>query len=224
MTSVAGVDGYRRGWVAIVLVESRFERALVAPSLGTLMEHLGDVVAIGLDMPIGLPDRWPRESDLLARKFIGPRRNSVFMTPPRLIWEAETIEEARRRSLEFTGQSISSQTYALRPRILEADEIARRDRRVHEVHPEVSFADLAGGHLAHPKSTWAGVVLRRRVLDEHGIEIPEELGPAGVAGVDDVLDAAIAAWSAMRIANGNARSLPDPPHVGSDGHASAIWR
>ena len=75
-----------------------------------------------------------------------------------------------------------------------------------------------------PKSAWAGVVLRRRILEGHGIDIPEDLGPAGIAGVDDVLDAAIAAWSTMWVANGKARSLPDTPLLGSDGHASAIWR
>jgi predicted RNase H-like nuclease len=41
-------------------------------------------------------------------------------------------------------------------------------------------------------------------------------------GVDDVLDAAAAAWSACRILNGQAKSLPDPPEV-VDGYPVAVW-
>jgi predicted RNase H-like nuclease len=56
-----------------------------------------------------------------------------------------------------------------------------------------------------------------------GIELPDDLGEAGAAGVDDVLDAAAVAWSAHRIARGMARSLPEQPEPGPDGHAAAIW-
>jgi predicted RNase H-like nuclease len=37
-----------------------------------------------------------------------------------------------------------------------------------------------------------------------------------------VVDAAVVAWSARRIAAGTASSLPDPPED-SDGRAVAIW-
>ena len=40
---------------------------------------------------------------------------------------------------------------------------------------------------------------------------------------DDVVDAAIVAWSARRIARGEARPLPDPPEV-AHGRPVAIWR
>jgi hypothetical protein len=54
---------------------------------------------------------------------------------------------------------------------------------------------------------------RRRLLaDTAGIVLPDDLGPAGrAAAVDDVLDAAAAAWTARRVAHGQARPLPDPP-------------
>jgi predicted RNase H-like nuclease len=41
--------------------------------------------------------------------------------------------------------------------------------------------------------------------------------------VDDVLDAAIAAWTARRVARNEAQAMPDPPEVFSDGIPSAIW-
>ena len=93
-----------------------------------------------------------------------------------------------------------------------------------EVHPEVSFAALAGAPLPDPKTTWAGATHRRRLLAEAGIELPDDLGPAGSgAAVVDVLDAAAAAWTARRVAHGQASPMPDPPEVFSDGLPAAIW-
>jgi predicted RNase H-like nuclease len=74
------------------------------------------------------------------------------------------------------------------------------------------------------KSTWAGAERRRALLADAGIALNGELGLAGQAvGVDDVLDAGAAAWSALRVARGDAVSLPSPPEVFADGWPAAIW-
>jgi predicted RNase H-like nuclease len=94
------------------------------------------------------------------------------------------------------------------------------------VHPEVSFSLLAGAPIAASKRTRAGQSARRRSLEQAGIPVPSDLGPvSGVAGVgpDDVLDAAVVAWSARRVAAGAARSFPDQPVRLADGRTSAIW-
>ncbi len=220
---VAGIDKYAHGWVAVVLRAGQFDHALVARYLAPLVEALADARAIGLDMPIGLPERGYRAADLQARAFVGPRRASVFLTPPRAVLEAPDPATARARSQALSNHSVSSQAFALHETILEADAIAQRDLRIREVHPEVSFRALAGQPLSEPKSSWAGAVHRRRLLQRAGIVLPEELGVAGVAGVADILDAAAAAWSAHRIASGVARSFPPEPSVGANGHAAAIW-
>ena len=174
-------------------------------------------------MPIGLPGVWPRTADVLAKRYVGPRQNSVFMTPPRPCLGASDIDAARRLCVDLTGQSFSAQAWALRDKVLEADRVASADPRVREVHPEVTFRTMAGAPLRHPKSNWAGLVMRRRLLSDHGIVLPDDIGPGEAAGFDDVLDAAAAAWSATRIASGTAGSLPDDPQVGPDGHTPAIW-
>jgi predicted RNase H-like nuclease len=57
-----------------------------------------------------------------------------------------------------------------------------------------------------------------------GIVLPDDLGSAGrAAAVDDVLDAAAAAWTARRVAHGQAHPLPDPPEHLTDGRTAAIW-
>jgi hypothetical protein len=67
---------------------------------------------------------------------------------------------------------------------------------------------MNGKPLEHRKISWAGHITRRALLAEYGIHLPDELGDAGNARPDDVLDAAAAAWSAHRIATGHASRLP----------------
>ena len=75
--------------------------------------------------------------------------------------------------------------------------------------------------LRHRKKSAGGVLERLELLGRHGIELTE-LGASGLAPVDDILDAAAAAWSAHRIAVGRAATLPDPPEL-VDGQRVAIW-
>jgi predicted RNase H-like nuclease len=91
------------------------------------------------------------------------------------------------------------------------------------VHPELSFQALAGGTpLSHAKKTWRGQHLRRALLADAGIALPDELGEADRIAADDVLDAAAAAWSARRIALGTAERLPRTPERDADGRVVEI--
>jgi predicted RNase H-like nuclease len=222
---VAGIDGYGRGaWVAVVLQDGRYSFALPGRSLAALLPRLKAANMIGIDIPIGLPDGpQPRRADLLARQRLRGRASTVFLTPPRPVLEAPTFIDANRIAVELTGKGVSLQAYGIRARILEADAFARADPRICEVHPEVSFASLnAGQPLADSKDSWVGAPLRRGLLAAAGIRLPDDLGDANRVPVDDVLDAAAAAWSAYRVARGVSESLPDPPDVHGDGLASAI--
>ena len=97
-------------------------------------------------------------------------------------------------------------------------------RRVVEVHPELSFAAMASAPLADAKTTWTGMQCRRRLLLTEGVDVDADLGTAGRrAGVDDLLDAAAVAWTARRVARGQAISRPDPPEIVDDGWPAAIW-
>jgi predicted RNase H-like nuclease len=211
---VAGVDACRGGWIAVVLDADQFADSISAPTFVELLGRVQDAGVVGVDIPIGLPSEGARAADVAARGFIGPRRGSVFPTPPRAALAAATYAEARR-----VLPSLSAQSFALRKKILEVE--ACLEERVVEVHPEVSFAALAGQPLRHSKRSWNGQMKRRRLLASAGIELPDEL-TAGQAAADDVLDAAIAAWSAARKDRGEAATLPaDPPM--QDGRPVAIW-
>jgi predicted RNase H-like nuclease len=84
------------------------------------------------------------------------------------------------------------------------------------VHPEVSFAAMNDKPLEHRKISWTGHITRRVPLAEHGVHLPDQLGNAGNARLDDLLDAAAAAWSAHRIATGHAIRLPTEPPSGQE--------
>lgn len=118
------------------------------------------------------------------------------------------------------AEGVSRQAYALAPKVRQVDGWVRTAGvRVVEAHPELSFAALAGFVLPTRKATWAGAEQRRELLARAGIRIAADIGEAGSqAAVDDVLDAAVVAWTARRVATGDARCRPDPPerHRGRD--------
>lgn len=221
---VIGVDGCKKGWVGITSDQHGYFGVTIDRLVGTADQD-GALHVVAIDIPIGLPLIGPRKADALARTVIGKRASSVFSTPVRAALAAATYAEASALSLQATGKGLSQQAYALGRKVLEVDAWARSvRRRVIEVHPEVCFATMAGRTLSHPKSTWAGVEERRRILRSAGVDVPSEIGVAGeMAAVDDVLDAAAASWTARRHADGLAVSYPPSPEEFGDGHPAAIW-
>jgi predicted RNase H-like nuclease len=227
---VLGVDACSHGWIAIALTAGPVRAYQDAEIAGIVRLALGDgpLDAIGIDIPIGLADAGLRQADLQARTLAGPRRASVFMPPVRAALSFGTHAEASAENRRLTGRGVSRQAFNLTEKILQVDRWrGQAPCPVLEVHPELSFAALAGGAaLDSAKSTWAGAIRRRQLLAAAGLMLPDELGPAGQrAGTDDVLDAAAVAWTALRFARGEARRLPAEAEreVFSDGVDCAIW-
>lgn len=223
MTRVLGVDGCKKGWIGISNdLRGYFGKTIDELAGAADTDGLVDVIAV--DIPIGLPEVGPRAADALARHLVGPRHPSVFSTPIRAALEAPTHKEGSAAARAATGKGITIQAYGLGPKILEVDAWVRHaDRTVIEVHPEVCFAVMAARSLVHAKTTWAGIEERRTLLKSAGF-LPVNIGEVGArAAVDDVLDAAAAAWTASRYVSGSAVSHPSPPEVFHDGPTGAIW-
>ncbi|WP_447925925.1 DUF429 domain-containing protein [Georgenia muralis] len=229
---VLGVDRWKGAWVGVVLEDGPYGprglavtgvvgRTITDVVLAAQREGRVDVVAV--DIPIGVPARGSRQADVLARRVVGPRRSSVFPTPVRAALDAPDHAAAVVASRDLTGVGLSRQAYALGPALIEVEAWVRTTVvAVVEVHPEVSFAVLAGSPLRWSKKSWAGARVRLDLLAGAGVHLPADLGPAAVVPVDDVLDAAVAAWSAHRYHRGEAVSFPDPPEM-LDGIGAAIW-
>ncbi|QNJ90305.1 DUF429 domain-containing protein [Mycolicibacterium fluoranthenivorans] len=224
MTTVAGVDAYRGGWVGVTLRDGAYAGIVVAGRLADLVRDIGDAAAIGVDIPLGLMAAGTRGTDTAARALLGRRRSTVFEIAPRPCWEQPDHAAASALSRQLMGKGMSIQSWGLRAKLLDANTVYDDGAApLWEVHPELSFRQMGLGFEDGTKKSWRGQRARLRVLADHGIELPEDLGAAAHVPADDVLDAAAVSWSAARIAAGRAYSVPDPPQVDERGRRIAIW-
>lgn len=211
---VTGVDGYRKGWVAVSLDPSGDVQVSTHSTFVEVMSLRARVIAV--DIPIDPRGLGARPTDAAARAFVRGRASSVFPTPPRAALEARSFAEATEIARTITGKGISQQAFALGRKILEVHALAEADERVIEMHPEVSFCRLADDALAESKHTPEGLERRRALLAAAGIILP-----GAVRGVPeaDLLDAAAGAWTAARYSRGEAQAFPPEHHD----RLGAIW-
>lgn len=242
---VAGVDGARTGWV-VVLWDRRTGaiRARLVPAFAAVLALPEAPATIAVDMPIGLPGEarpGGRACEVAARGRLGARRASIFSPPTRRALEAfraggdyRAVAAAHRAGVAG-APGLSLQAFHLLPRIDDLDRALAAHRRsgkggaqVIEAHPELSFAEAAGGRpMAHAKKSAAGRRARAQLLGRLGFPSPLGLlGPRRPAGVaaDDLLDACAVCWTARRAAEGSAIALPARPERDAAGRSMAIWR
>lgn len=217
--AVLGVDGARGGWVGVRWDGTSLD-CLFDTALAGLVASAGDSSVVAVDMPIALVEHGTRTAEDQVRRLLGPRRSSLFQSPclGALDFVDDDYVGANAWSKATVGRGLSKQAWFLVPKIREVRALAEQ-RPVFEAMPELSFAAMHRDiPLPHTKVTWSGQALRRRLLAEHGIELPEDPGPAGRVAPDDLLDAAAIAWTARRILDGAASRAP------ADGDpAAAIW-
>lgn len=234
---VAGVDGCKAGWfVAVVSVmeidNSRDKTCIyalqefwVAHNFNEILPKTKQFELVCVDIPIGLSDsERPRECDLAARKILrGKRASSVFPAPIRQCLQVKDYETASKISFERSGKRLNRQSFALLDKIRQVDDsmTPALQRRVREIHPEISFWALNDKKaVQHKKRRLIGRKERMKLLapiftDLEKI-VTEARKPKGVEP-DDILDALMAAWTAGQIVVGKAETLPPNPELDSKG-------
>jgi predicted RNase H-like nuclease len=214
---VAGVDGCRAGWVVFKLEVSSFTTSVKMVNLATwLRERPTDLACLGIDIPIGLLEG-PRACDKAARKLLKrPRGSSVFPAPCRAALNADTYAEASAVNRKRMRRGLSQQAWGIAPKIKQVDDVITSEcqRWAFEVHPEVCFWALNQRRpMKHNKKTKEGaaerIVLLRRVFPQ--VEPHLVNRPRGIAA-DDLLDAAAAAWTALRWHRNEAECVCTPEH------------
>jgi len=235
---IAGLDGCRGAWAGALLDldDPDRRRCALFPDVAALLDAPEQPLVIGIDVPIGLPDRivgGGRAADLAARAKLGPARSSVFPMPPRAAIYASDYETAKALSRAASDPPFapSIQGYNIFRYVRAVDTLLRARPalcdRIHEVHPEVAFHALNGGKpLGLPKKgvqAREGLDLRRRLLAAAGL--PQALIDARAKGVpeDDHLDALAALTVARDILAGHAVSMPDVPDRDAYGLPVVIW-
>jgi predicted RNase H-like nuclease len=240
-TWVAGVDGCRAGWLAVVrpLATPVGARVHLMPTFADVLNLAERPRVIAIDIPIGLPEVamvGGRHADIAARARLGARRSAVFAVPARLaVLEADYRAAcAVARATSEPPRSVSKQTFNLFPKMREVDALITPalQERVVECHPEVAFWALNGEQpLGAPKKTRsqahpAGLALRRFLLAQAGYSLAFLQAvrfKAHEAGPDDFLDACACSWSAARIASGRGVRFPAEPPVDGKGLRMEIW-
>lgn len=249
--SVSGLDGCRGGWIAVTLeLPDRIASAERIDSIEKLFQRAELPEAIAIDIPVGLPEfvmAKGRTPERLIRPRLGARQSSVFSTPSRnaiyaginpALPEADRYRQACAIARETSEckKAVSKQAFHIFPKIVEIDSFLRSHKefteRVYECHPEVSFwAMNREKPLPEPKKikgkpSAAGIGLRRKLLAAHDFQqsiMSDELARSLEIGVDDLIDACAACWTAARIAEEKAISFPNAPERDAFGLPIAIW-
>jgi predicted RNase H-like nuclease len=219
-----GLDGFRKGWVAVHLgddlQEISFHRDVV-DALSCPFDRAG------IDIPIGMTEDGGRDCDLQARTRLRPHTSRVFTGARRWLWlEFNHPDEANREARRRTQTRVSRQLWHLGAKVMEVDAFVRAnaDLDIREVHPELVFLRLNGGKPLSSKKTVEGMALRCALLKRSGItHIDRWLTEARIgkgAKPDDVLDACAVAIAAREPAG----SLPEEaPPRDAHGLPMRIW-
>lgn len=226
-----GVDGCRSGWFAAWSDRGGWDFGLYA-DFDALWSAHGDAECILVDMPIGLAADSDRRADAEVRKRLGPRRSSVFNCPVRAAVYAPDRATAKELNRKAVGKSLSEQSLNIMKKIREVDLFLsghpEARGRVYESHPELCFAMMAGGPLAHSKRKAEGAAERLGLLQRFvpGLarlaDRVRATFPASGVGGDDVLDALALAVTAGR-GTAALRSVPDPVEYDGTGLPMAVW-
>lgn len=235
MDAFLGVDISNGRWAGVLLGD-RSDVSVVADTIGGLFDAACAVErpkGIAIDIPIGPPVAGTRACDAAARAVLKGRSATLFTSPSLAALQVARdqgygdagYEAASAANREAQGVGLSRQAYALSRKILDvhdwlADGV---DVPVVECHPEVCFAHMVNPldptPPKHRKTSWEGMRHRIQMLKGAGIDVQYIRDETGLIGADDLVDAAVCAWTARRHWAGNAVRYPGEGALGD----AAIW-
>lgn len=231
---VAGVDGCKGGWLIAIACASKtgsrinpvcnfeLKRFLLVKTFADVLSETSNCKLVCIDIPIGLSDgSKPRQCDMAARKVLRSKRaSSVFPAPIRACLSAKDYKTASQINFERCGKKLNKQSFFLLEKICQVDDLMTPllQRRVREIHPEISFWALNGQKpIEQGKKNVLGQAQRHKLLQQIFPDIDGFLVklPKSACAMDDALDAIIAAWTAGQAVIGKAKTLPEKPPLDS---------
>ncbi len=238
MERVAGVDGCRGGWFVVFANANtgKITDFQFVKKISTLLQCSHKLSVIAVDIPIGLlsvAKAGGRNCDILARKLLGhPRSSSVFSPPVRSVLNyPDNYLNAnfanRKSSNEKIG--ISKQCFGILPKIIEVDRLVNPELQniIKEVHPELCFWKMGGETSSlNSKRISKGREERINLLSSVGMNgVPDVFDnyPRSHVYPDDIIDAAAACWTAIRIHKGDAIRLPTLPERDANSLLMENW-
>jgi predicted RNase H-like nuclease len=215
MKTVIGVDGAPSGWLAVIWGKTLTHQLF--RNLHDLLQLDAEIIAI--DMPIGLPKLSGRTVEKTARQILKGKASSLFSVPARAAIENEkaSYQEACEINLHYSEppKKFSRQSFGIFPKMRELDYLMTPELqiRIHEVHPELSFAEMNNRQaVLSKKSKPEGRQERVNLLEASGFpwqQLPRSPYLKKHVADNDIVDACACAWSARRILEGRAFTIPD---------------
>lgn len=191
-----GVDGCAGGWLLASMGQSV---ELFCSFAALLKAHPKKILLV--DIPMGLPDKFPRDIEPQARKLLPGRSGSLFPVPCRQAVYASSYEDACKTNSRYFGKKLSRQTWNICSKIREVDQLLCSDaslqEQVYESHPELAFYLLSPDGPHHSKKTRDGIAERLNILASYYEPVHEYYDlalrkyPRKLVARDDVVDAMI---------------------------------
>jgi predicted RNase H-like nuclease len=216
---IIGIDGCKSGWFSVWENHTGNIQSSIFPNLYDLNNffiHENHLI-IGIDMPVILSDKNPRQADQLARKLLSKKASSVFSAPTPEMLEQPNYEKASSVSKRLFGKSMTLQSWYLFPKIKDVQTmIHHKKMNIYEIHPELSFRAMNNEKIIlQSKKTYEGFSIRNSLLAKYFKvfnfqEIRMQYEKKDVMD-DDILDAFAVLWSAKRIQSNEASFLPQTP-------------
>ncbi len=217
-----GVDGASSGWVASIgnskkkcLSNIRFSK-----NLNELLADYPDSVVV-IDMPTKLNKKnFLRECDILAKRYLGKSfQSSIFIPPLETVLKCTTYQEANNLSKKIAGKGLSKQSWNLKNKICEVQDLCKLSNKIYEGHPECSFKMLKNQSLKAKKKSVQGIFERLDLLRKVGLDplsTSSNLENNSAVKIDDVLDSMVLFITGLRIVDGNHLCLEKTDITNSD--------
>ena len=204
-----GVDGTSSGWIASIgnSRDKRLSSIEFSEDLNKLLSDYPDSIVV-IDMPIELNKKnYLRTCDVLAKKYLGKTfQSSIFIPPLKRVLRCSTYQEANELSRKITGKGLSKQSWHLKSKISEVQQISKLSNNVYEGHPECSFKMLKKEPLKAKKKSVSGIFERLDLLKRVGLDplsVNLKLENNSSIKIDDVLDSMVLFVTGLRIVEGN---------------------
>jgi predicted RNase H-like nuclease len=203
-----GVDGTSSGWIASIgnSRDKLLSTIKFSEDLNKLLLDYPDSIVV-IDMPIELnKNKYLRKCDILAKKYLGKEfQSSIFIPPLKRVLECNTYKEANELSKKIAGKGLSKQSWHLKSKISEVQQISKLSNKIYEGHPECSFKMLKNETLKAKKKSVSGIFERLDLLKRVGLDplsVNLNLENNSSIKIDDVLDSMVLFMTALRIVEG----------------------
>lgn len=203
-----GIDGCKGGWILAETDGVQFTCTFL-DSLSRL--NPPDFETLLIDIPLSFAKNDLRVSEVEAKKRLGKRRSTLFLTPVKEAVFEKNYQKGLEINRKIAGRGFSKQAFFLFPKIQEALFLKEKSfGNFFESHPELCFLGLSGEVAKYSKKTKEGRAERLELIKKLSLEAFSAIHKTKhKVFEEDLIDAVLLALAAMK--KEGLTYLGDPP-------------